>query len=302
MKSLTGKLFPAQLLVLCAALLCLPAFSTAQVASGTCNARYEAVITHVDGNPVNKVIRFGEFQSHDQGRRPARAAARAKQNAEDCMQSQWNSRQNRMIPYECQDQQRISGYSVQNFDEILQQEICRSLDSLPCEQGSAEVSYSIFSAVDGDRGCGSDRSPVSRILLAGGLSTQCGCQNGYNNHEWDRRGDNRPGDRRWDRDRDNRPGRRSSAPQQITPAQGTIFYHIPRRMLAAWQPVPRARGYVVEVKYNGSLWNTFTTTAEATFVTFDFPGPGQGEWRVMAQGRRDMNGPASPWSNFSFQQ
>ena len=100
MKKLKGKVFPAQLFVLYAALLCLPpfTFNTAHAASGTCAARYEAVITHVDGNPVNKVIRFGEFQSYGQGRMPMRAAERAKRNAEQCMQGQWNGRENKMIP------------------------------------------------------------------------------------------------------------------------------------------------------------------------------------------------------------
>lgn len=297
MKKLKGKVFPAQLFVLYAALLCLPPFNTAHAASGTCAARYEAVITHVDGEPVNKVIRFGEFQSYGQGRMPIRAAERAKRNAEQCMQDQWNGRENNMIPYECQDQQRIAGYYIHNFAETVQQAICRELDALPCDQGSAEVNYSIFAAVDGGPGCGTDMNPVSRILLAGGLIGQCQCQGDGQDRGWDRG----RGDYRDERERENRPRRRFSAPQQISPAQDTMFYHIPRRTLLAWQPVPRARGYVVEVRYNGSLWNTFNTTEEATFITFDFPGAGQGEWRVMAQGRRDMKGPASLWSGFSFQ-
>ncbi|RWX46710.1 hypothetical protein H206_03710 [Candidatus Electrothrix aarhusensis] len=86
MKTLTEEFFPAQLVALFAAVLCLLLFSTAQAApnrnwspqptsqpqatAGTCNARYEVVVTHVNNRPMNKVISFGDFQSHGQGRRP----------------------------------------------------------------------------------------------------------------------------------------------------------------------------------------------------------------------------------------
>ena len=131
MKTLTEKFFPAQLVALFVAVLCLLLFSTAQAApnrnwspqptsqpqatAGTCSARYEVVVTHVNNRPMNKVIPFSEFQSHGRGRMPIRAAMRAKQNAERCMQTQWHGRQSGMIPQECTDQQRITGYHVQDF-------------------------------------------------------------------------------------------------------------------------------------------------------------------------------------------
>ncbi|RWX46278.1 hypothetical protein VT99_12321 [Candidatus Electrothrix marina] len=289
MKTLTEKFFPAQLVALFVAVLCLLLFSTAQAApnrnwspqptsqpqatAGTCSARYEVVVTHVNNRPMNKVIPFSEFQSHGRGRMPIRAAMRAKQNAERCMQTQWHGRQSGMIPQECTDQQRITGYHVQDFQNTLEREICQSLKPLPCDRGAADIRYSIFAVTDGDPGCGTRMSPVSRTLLESGVLAQCKC----------------------------RERRRMTAPQQVSPAQGTVFHHLPRRTLVAWQPVPRARSYVVEIKYNGGLWTTLNTTGEATFVTFDFPGAGQGEWRVMAQGRRGMNGPASPWSSFQYQ-
>ena len=240
-------------------------------ASGTCNARYEVVVTEVNGSPMNKVISFGEFQSYGEGQRPRRAAKRAKQIAERCMQTQWYGRQNGMIPYECLDQQSISGYHVQDFEKTLQKEICQSLKPLPCNRGAAEVRYSIFSVVDGDQGCGTRMSAASRTLLDSGVLAQCKCRQPL------------------------------TAPPLVSPAQGTVFHHIPRRTLVAWQPVRKAQSYVVEIKYNGRLWATLDATGEATFVTFDFPGAGQGEWRVIAQGRRGMNGPASPWSSFQYQ-
>ncbi|MCI5162007.1 MAG: hypothetical protein D3917_08275, partial [Candidatus Electrothrix sp. AX5] len=204
-------------------------------------------------------------------RRPIKAAKRAKQAAERCMQTQWYDRQSGMIPHECMDQQRISGYRVQDFEKTLKQKICKSLKPLPCDRRTAEIRYSIFAVVDGARGCGTRMSPVSRTLLDSNVMAQCKCRKPL------------------------------TAPQQVSPAQGTVFHHVPRRTLVAWQPVPRARSYVVEIKYNGRLWTTLNATDEATFATFDFPGAGQGEWRVMAQGRRGMNGPASPWSSFQYQ-
>jgi len=285
MKTLTGKRSPAQLVALFAAVLCLLSLNTApghaqpvsgrftqpHVTLGTCQARYEVVVTHVDGRPMNKVIQFGEFQSQGRGPIPPQAAQRARMNAERCMQTQWNGRQSGMAPSECMDQQRITGYNVQNFQNTLDREICQALKPLACNQGRAQIRYSIFAVVDGGPGCGTRMSPVSRTPLDSNVMTQCKCR------------------------------KPMPAPQQVSPAQGTVFHHIPRRTLVAWQPVPRAQSYVVEVKYNGNLWTTLNATGEATFVTFDFPGAGQGAWRVLAQNRRGRQGTPSPWHRFQYQ-
>ncbi|WLE96885.1 MAG: hypothetical protein QTN59_19675 [Candidatus Electrothrix communis] len=271
MKTLIGKFSPAKLVILFAALLCLLPLSMTQAASGTCQARYEVVVTHVNGRPMNKVIQFGEFQSHGRGRIQPRAAMRAKQNAERCMQTQWYGRQSGMVPHGCMDQQRITGYNVQDFEKTLKQEVCKSLKPLPCDRGAAEIRYSIFAVVDGGPGCGTRMSPVSRTLLDSNILTQCKCRKPL------------------------------PAPQQVSPARGTVFHHVPRRTLVAWQPVPKARSYVVEIKYNGRVWTTLNATGEATFATFDFPGAGQGEWRVVAQNRRGRQGTPSPWHSFQYQ-
>jgi len=271
MKTLTGKLSPAKLIVLFAALLCLLPLSTTWAASGTCQARYEVVVTHVNNRPMNKVIQFGEFQSQGRGPIPPQAAMHARKNAEHCMQTQWHGRQSGMTPYECQDQQRISGYRIQNFEKTLKREICQALKPLSCDRERAEIRYSIFSVVDGERGCGTRTSSVSRTLLESEVLAQCKCRKPL------------------------------PAPQQVSPAQGTVFHHVPRRTLVAWQPVPKARSYVVEIKYNGRLWTTLNATNEATFATFDFPGVGQGEWRVIAQSRRGRQGTPSPWHSFQYQ-
>lgn len=248
-----------------------------RASAGTCTAHYEVVVTQVNGMSLDrdKVISFGEFQSHGNGRQPRKAAKRAKQIAERCMQTQWYSEQDG-IPYECLNQQGVSGYHIQDFDRTLRREICQSLKPLPCDQGMAEVRYSIFSVVDGEQGCGTRMNVASRTLLDRGVLVQCKC-----------------------RQRSQRS--QLPAPQQVSPVQGTVFHHIPRQTLVAWQPVRKAKSYLVEIKYNGRLWTTLNSTGEATFVTFNFPGPGQGEWRVIAQGRRSINGPASPWSSFSYQ-
>lgn len=272
MKMLIGKLPQSQRIILfMTALFCLLPLSAVQADSGTCNARYEVVVTQVNGRAMNKVITFGDFQSYGMGRMPVRAAKRAKQNAESCMQSQWYNRQNGMTPYECLDQQRISGYHVQDFEKTLRRAICKELKPLHCNQGSVDISYSIFAVVDGGPGCGTRMSPVSRTLLESGLITRCKCRQPV------------------------------VAPQQVTPVQGTVFYHLPRRTLVAWQPVPRAQSYTVEMRYNGRFWRTLSAAGDATFVTFDFPGPGQGEWRVIAHGRRGISGQPSPWSSFQYQ-
>lgn len=135
MKTITEKLSLAKLVVLLVALFCLLPLNTVQAVSGTCNARYEVVVTQVNGRPMNKVIQFGEFRSMGRGRMPIGAAIRAKENAEHCMQSQWYNRQNGMTPRECMDQQRISGYTMQKFERTLQREVCRALKPLPCRRG-----------------------------------------------------------------------------------------------------------------------------------------------------------------------
>lgn len=278
MKMFGEKFSPAQLLILFAALLCLLPPDTAQAAPGSCNARYEVVVTQVNGMPMNQVIQFGAFQSQGRGRGQLDANISAKQNAEQCMQSHWNGRMNGTAPYQCTDQRRISGYTVQNVESTLQQEVCQSLGPRACDRGQSNIQYSIFAVVDGGPGCGTRMSPAARTLLASGAITQCECRGGH------------------------RPDRRPMpAPQQVSPTQSTVFYHIPRRTLLTWQPVERAESYLVEIKYNGGVWNTLSAAGDATFVSFDFPGPGQGEWRVIPQSRRGREGTPSPWSGFSYQ-
>lgn len=270
----SGRCLPVQVPALITALFCLLPV-TGRAASGSCNARYEAVITKVSDKPANKVVQFGDFQSQGKGRDPLDAGISARRNAEQCMQSQWKGRMDEVVPYECMDQQRIIGYGIQDFEKTVQWEVCQALRPVPCTAGRPDIQYSLYAVVDGGgAGCGTRMSPISRTLLADGVMTQCKC-----------RDDQRP----------------LPTPRQVSPVQGVIFYHLPRRVLLSWQPVPHAKNYVVEIKYNGKMWSTLNASGEATFVSFDFPGPGQGEWRVIPQGRRGRQGTPSPWAGFIYQ-
>ncbi|WP_446007752.1 hypothetical protein [Candidatus Electrothrix sp.] len=267
-----------------------------QSASGSCNARYEIVINNVDGSVDNKVIRFGEFQSQGYGRRSDRAAARARQNAEQCVRSHWQARGSGMVPSQCQDQQRIMGYHIHDLEQTLQQEVCQGMNPHSCTRDTVPVRYSLFATVDGEQGCGTMNEGMSRTLLASGLTTRCPCQDNRRGPGWGNdRGRGRDG---WP---GHRPRRQIATPQQVSPAQGITFYHIPRTTLVTWQPVRRAASYLVEVKYNGRVWTSLTTSGDATFASFDFPGAGQGQWRVTAKNRRGRQGTPSPWYSFSYQ-
>ena len=204
-----------------------------QPASVSCNARYEIVINHVNGSVDNTVIPFGEFQSQGYGRWSPQAGAQARKNAEQCVRSHWQARRSGIVPSQCQDQQRIIGYHIQDLEQTLQQEVCQEVNLLPCNQGTTQVSYSLFATVDGEQGCGGTMNDgMSRTLLASGLTTRCPCQDNMVGPDW---GND------WDRGRGRGPGHRPrrqiATPQQVSPAQGTTFYHVPRTTLVSWKPV-----------------------------------------------------------------
>jgi hypothetical protein len=94
-----------------------------------------------------------------------------------------------------------------------------------------------------------------------------------------------------------------SAPTLLSPADGTRFDHYPRTVTLAWERVPEASFYKVEIQFqSGSTWsplgqvkNTRTTTQ-----TFDFVGAQPGRWRVWAVDGEEKEGPKSRWSGFYF--
>jgi hypothetical protein len=72
-----------------------------------------------------------------------------------------------------------------------------------------------------------------------------------------------------------------SVPRPLSPADGTKFAHFPRTVTLAWEVVPSAKGYKVEIEFDGSSgsasphWTTFGSVKNlnATTYTFDFIAP-----------------------------
>jgi hypothetical protein len=257
--------------LLAAFFLCLFLVGPVNAEVGTCNSHYEVVVTGINGRSVHNVIKIGDFLGQGRARIPVRARSRARRNAERCMQAHWYNRTGDYVPYECSEASNISGYNIRNLRKKIKKAICSSLEPFPCN-GQADIRYSVYSVVEGGAGCGSRRERISKEVLDSGIVAKCKCPKPL----------------------------RLAAPKQISPAPGTVFYHAPRRTLLAWQPVHKAEGYVVEIKHRGRLWAAERTSRDATFFVFDFPGQGQGEWRVWAVGRRGVNGLESGWRPFSY--
>jgi hypothetical protein len=72
--------------------------------------------------------------------------------------------------------------------------------------------------------------------------------------------------------------------------------------------VPSAKGYKVEIEFDGSggqanpQWHTFgsITNVNTTAYTFDFIGSQPGRWRVWAVDAKGQDGPKSDWWFFFF--
>lgn len=99
------------------------------------------------------------------------------------------------------------------------------------------------------------------------------------------------------------------APQQITPLDGTIFYHYPRTTSLVWFPVAGASGYEVAVEFcTPEDWNIcysypiVTLGSLQTTYTFDFVGAQPGRWRVWAINADGSDGLKSGWSYFRYTQ
>ena len=97
------------------------------------------------------------------------------------------------------------------------------------------------------------------------------------------------------------------APKQISPADGSVFNHYPRRMITRWEPVKGAASYTVHVQYGQtSGWerNVENLRVESgikgTFYRFDFVGAQPGRWRVWAVNAKGESGYKSKWRYFNF--
>ena len=99
-----------------------------------------------------------------------------------------------------------------------------------------------------------------------------------------------------------------SVPRPLSPADRMRFTNLPRTVTLAWEAVPSARGYKVEIEYDSSggraspQWSTFgsITNVSATTYTFDFIGAQPGRWRVWALDAKGYAGPKSDWWVFFF--
>ena len=101
-----------------------------------------------------------------------------------------------------------------------------------------------------------------------------------------------------------------SVPRPLSPADRTEFTHFPRTVTLAWEAVPSAKGYKVEIEFDGSggqaspRWFTLGSiiNTNTTTHTFDFIGAQPGRWRVWAVDATGQDGPKSDWWIFFFTQ
>lgn len=97
-----------------------------------------------------------------------------------------------------------------------------------------------------------------------------------------------------------------TAPVQISPPNGAVFNNFPRTTKLAWNPVPGAGSYTVEVEYFAppapGKWMPLklTPNLHTTDYTFDFVGAQPGRWRVWAVGANGQKGPQSAWREFRY--
>lgn len=99
-----------------------------------------------------------------------------------------------------------------------------------------------------------------------------------------------------------------SVPRPLSPADRTSFTHFPRTVTLAWEAVPSAKGYKVEIEFDSSggqaspQWHTFgsITNVNATAYTFDFIGSQPGRWRVWSVDAKGQDGPKNDWWVFFF--
>lgn len=97
------------------------------------------------------------------------------------------------------------------------------------------------------------------------------------------------------------------APQQLAPAEGSVFDHFPRETWLVWEPVRGASSYVVEVEIlylSQRTWNPMIKRAgiTATRYAVHFRGAQPGRWRVWAVDAKSQEGRKSPWRNFRYTQ
>ncbi len=101
---------------------------------------------------------------------------------------------------------------------------------------------------------------------------------------------------------------RLSAPELLSPKDGTVFDHNPRHTPLQWNPVPGAVGYRVQWDYKErDGWASEIHAShvpwletEGTSSTFEFVGAQPGRWRVCAFDESGIPGAWSEWHQFRY--
>ena len=103
----------------------------------------------------------------------------------------------------------------------------------------------------------------------------------------------------------------SKAPVPVSPPPGMIFDHFPRSTDIAWQPVPGAAYYSVEIdcmhccvrdKWCSDMgkMERVATRIVATTYHFDWVGANSGRWRVWAVAHDGRESAKTAWQEFSY--
>jgi hypothetical protein len=92
------------------------------------------------------------------------------------------------------------------------------------------------------------------------------------------------------------------APVPVGPADGTVFFNLPRDTTVTWRSVAGAARYRMQAQINrqGTWVTASDLTAGATSSTFRFGADGNGRWRVSAIAPDGTVGTPSDWSTFSY--
>ncbi|MGB9939812.1 hypothetical protein [Methanosarcina sp.] len=92
-----------------------------------------------------------------------------------------------------------------------------------------------------------------------------------------------------------------SAPEQVSPADGTVFDEYPNEITLEWTEVPGATIYGVEVEvYLGYWGNVITSYVTTNSYTFSSPGTYPGRWRVWTVDSMDRKSEKSDWWGYSY--
>jgi hypothetical protein len=100
-----------------------------------------------------------------------------------------------------------------------------------------------------------------------------------------------------------------SKPEQLSPADGTIFDDSTSRITLKWRPVPGAASYTVEIdEYDpgSGLWLSESTGSRiesgmtGTSYSFEPQVKARGRWRVWTVGSDGQESEKSSWWNFNY--